>query len=67
MLFFFNKEDGMLLNNLYLFVIDLAKVTRTEQTEILSKLTPEIIDLKFTQTENDPYRNEPNSTQTFFA
>jgi len=33
-------------------------MTRTERTEILPKLTSEIIDLKFNGTENDPYRTE---------
>ena len=33
---------------------------RTEQIEILFKLRPEIIDLKFTRTENDPYWTELN-------
>ena len=40
--------------------IDPTRVTRTERTEILPKLTPEIIDLKFTRTENDLYRTELN-------
>jgi len=33
-------------------------MTRIERTEILSELTLEIIDLKFSQTKNDPYRIE---------
>ena len=32
--------------------------TRTEQTKILPELTSELIDLKFTRIENDPYRTE---------
>ena len=42
---------------------DPIRMTRTERTEILPELTPEIIDLKFTRTENDPYRTklDPNS------
>jgi len=35
-------------------------MTQTERTEILPKLRPKIIDLKFTRTENDPYRTELN-------
>ena len=37
---------------------DTIRMTSTKRTEILSKLIPEIIDLKFTRTENDPYQTE---------
>jgi len=35
-------------------------MTRTERTEILPEPRPEISDLKFTRTENDPYWTELN-------
>jgi len=36
----------------------MTKVTQTQRTEILFELTPEIIDLKLTRTENYMYRTE---------
>jgi len=39
---------------------DPTRMSRTKRTEILPELTPEIIDLKFTQTANDPYQTEVN-------
>ena len=37
---------------------DKSDLTRIIRIEILSELTLELIDLKFSQTENDPYRTE---------
>ena len=53
--------------NLYISYVDLAKVTWPEPNESksYSKLRPEIIDLKFTLTENDPYQIELNSNIFF--
>jgi len=51
-------EPLLLPNLLSWFYVNLAKVTRTKRTKILLELTPEIINLKFTRTENDPYQTE---------
>ena len=37
-----------------------TRMIRTERIEILPELTPKMIALKFTRTENDPYRTELN-------
>jgi len=34
---------------------NLTRMTQIKRTEFLPEFTPEIIDLKFTQTESDPY------------
>jgi len=44
---------------------DPTRITWTERIEILPKLTPEIIDLKFTQIENDPYRTKLNANSFY--
>jgi len=35
-----------------------TRMTRTERTEMLPELIPEIADLKFSRTENDPHRTK---------
>jgi len=54
-------HDNIFENN-DLIRLDKSDSTQMTRTEILPELTSEIIDLKFTWTENDPYRTklDPN-------